>query len=250
MFNRGSWPHCPPWNRIVHHAPGRPGRSCCARPTDPLTAAAAESVSNIRRCDLLVSPWAELSDPLVKFLVKYHKDPYKPNLKKEFFRTWLVSSQGAPYIYIYIILSTVLGPMRQPSCITHGTHDPLTQKCPPPAGIGYLQPSSEPGCASWIVVKPVLKSMTYHSRLFKKTPRTTMVQLIPFILLGWNLPLWLFRCASQESYGLSSPNLNTKYVNLACRKCVFHSLWCLVPNQIKRVCDQFHRDRTKLIWFW
>ena len=60
----------------------------------------------------------------------------------------------------------------------------LTQKCPPPAGIGYLQLSSEPGCASWIVVKPVFKSMTYQLRLFKRTPRTTMVQLIPFILLG------------------------------------------------------------------
>ena len=71
---------------------------------------------------------------IVKILVKYHKDPYKPNLKKEFFRTWLVSSQGAPYkyiyiyicIYIYMCISTVLVPMRQPTCITHGTHDPLT----------------------------------------------------------------------------------------------------------------------------
>ena len=116
------------------------------------------------------------------------KDPHKPNLKKEFFRTWLVSSKGASMCFLYIyIINMKSSPHFWAPCVSHDasrvTRDPLTHKCPPPAGIGYLQLSSGHDVFHGFWLKPVLlHDMSVET--FLRTPRTSMVQLIPFILLG------------------------------------------------------------------
>lgn len=94
------------------------------------------------------------------------KDPHKPNLKKEFFRTWLVSSKGASYIWNPL---RTFGPHASVT-MRHGSpviHLP-THKCPPPAGIGYLQLSSDwPGCVSWILAEACVAAWHVSWDFFK-----------------------------------------------------------------------------------
>lgn len=99
------------------------------------------------------------------------KDPHKPNLKKEFFRTWLVSSKGASMCFLYIyykyeILSALLGPMRQSRCVTGhpwSTYPQMSSSCWYRIFAAFLRP----WCVSWILAEACVAAWHVSWDFFK-----------------------------------------------------------------------------------
>ena len=138
-----------------------------------------------------MSPWKDLSvSPTVKIFIPKYQTKRTPtnriSRKSSLGPGWFPQRVLLCASYIYII-NMKSSPHFWAPCVSHDasrvTRDPLTHKCPPPAGIGYLQLSSGHDVFHGFWLKPVLlHDMSVET--FLRTPRTSMVQLIPFILLG------------------------------------------------------------------